>query len=350
MTLFIIIGVTIFILDRVVKVKRSNNVIIISSIFILLFLVHLVFNSDSILIQLAGGSSKNLIFIGILYSTLALYAVLLNKIKSYQSISGLEKRTGSSFKSEELDRYARHIILKEIGGSGQKKLKNARVLVIGAGGLGSPVLQYLGACGVGVIGIIDNDLVDNSNLHRQVIYPDSAIGENKVFAAAEVIKSQNPFVEVLTFNRFFNVAIAKELISDFDVVVDGTDNTSSRYLINEMCVLLKKPLVSGAIAQWEGQVMVYDSMPESPCYQCVFPLTHMESMDVSCSTLGVVGALPGVIGSIMAVETIKLIINVGELLSSRLLIYDGLFAETRTISTKKNSKCPICFNEKFRYK
>ena len=303
MTLFIFIGGTIFILDRIVKVKRFNNFIIISFIFILLFLVHLVFNSDNILIQLTGGSLNKLISIGLLYSILALYALILSKIKNSQRVRSLEKRKGGSFKSEELDRYARHIILKEIGGSGQKKLKNARVLVVGAGGLGSPVLQYLGACGVGVIGIIDNDLVDNSNLHRQVIYPDSAIGENKVFAAAEVIKSQNPFIEVLTFNRLFNETIAKELISDFDVVVDGTDNSSSRYLINQMCVLLNKPLVSGAIAQWEGQVMVYDNMPESPCYQCVFPPTHMESPDLSCSTLGVVGALPGVIGSIMAVET-----------------------------------------------
>ena len=344
MTLFIFIGGTIFILDRIVKVKRFNNFIIISFIFILLFLVHLVFNSDNILIQLTGGSLNKLIFIGLLYSILALYALILSKIKNSQRVRSLEKRKGGSFKSEELDRYARHIILKEIGGSGQKKLKNARVLVVGAGGLGSPVLQYLGACGVGVIGIIDNDLVDNSNLHRQVIYPDSAIGENKVFAAAEVIKSQNPFIEVLTFNRLFNETIAKELISDFDVVVDGTDNSSSRYLINEMCVLLNKPLVSGAIAQWEGQVMVYDNMPESPCYQCVFPPTHMESPDLSCSTLGVVGALPGVIGSIMAVETIKLIINAGESLRNRLLIYDGLYAETRTISTKKNDECPICSN------
>ena len=168
---------------------------------------------NNILIQLAGGSLNKLIFIGLLYSTLALYAFILSKIKNSQRVGSLEKRKGSSFKSEELDRYARHIILKEIGGSGQKKLKNARVLVVGAGGLGSPVLQYLGACGVGVIGIIDNDLVDNSNLHRQVIYPDSAIGENKVFAAAEVIKSQNPFIEVLTFNRLFNETIAKELIS-----------------------------------------------------------------------------------------------------------------------------------------
>ena len=342
MTFMVFMGSLIFVLDRIFRVKRYHNALLISFLFGLFFLIHFIFNDNHLLVKLTGGSLKALVLISITFTMLALYIFFLNKIKSLKEEVVVGGQKVNSFKPEELDRYSRHIVLKEIGGSGQKKLKSARVLVIGAGGLGSPILQYLGACGVGVIGIIDNDVVDNSNLQRQVIYPDRAIGESKVFAAADAIKAQNPFIEVLTFNRSFNENIAQDLISEFDLIMDGTDNSKSRYLINKVSVGLSKPLISGAISQWEGQVMVYDSKPDSPCYQCLFPETNSTSTNQTCSELGVMAALPGVIGSIMAVEAIKLITNAGERLSGRLLIYDGLYAETRTISVKRNNQCQVC--------
>ena len=246
------------------------------------------------------------------------------------------------FNPEELNRYARHIVLKEIGGLGQKKLKNAKILVIGAGGLGSPVLQYLGAGGIGTIGVVDSDLVDNSNLQRQIIYTDKMIGDSKVFAASQAIRAQNPYTKVLAYNYLFNEQNADDLISNFDLIIDGTDNAQTRYLVNKTCVKLKKPLISGAISQWEGQVMVYTSTLDSPCYQCVFPNIPNTELAASCSETGVVGALPGVIGSIMAVEAIKLISGAGELLDGRLMIYDALHAETRIIKLNQDINCPVC--------
>jgi molybdopterin/thiamine biosynthesis adenylyltransferase len=323
-------------------VKRYHIALLIGFLFGLFFLIHLVFSNDHILVKLTGGSLRAIMFIGISVFLVGLYILFLNRIKNFRGEMPAEAQKVSSFKPEELERYARHIVLKEIGGSGQKKLKNSRILIVGAGGLGSPVMQYLGACGVGVIGIIDSDVVDNSNLQRQVIYPDKSIGENKVFAAAAAIKAQNPFIEVLTFNRVFDEDIAEDLISEFDLIMDGTDNSKSRYLINKVCVRLNKPLVSGAISQWEGQVMVYDSLPESPCYECVFPSTSSVSGNQTCAESGVVGALPGVIGSMMAIEAIKLITNAGEILRSRLFIYDGLYAETRIISVRKDKQCRVC--------
>jgi molybdopterin/thiamine biosynthesis adenylyltransferase len=246
------------------------------------------------------------------------------------------------FSETELNRYARHIVLREIGGPGQKKLKEAKVLVIGAGGLGSPALLYLAAAGVGTIGIVDDDAVDNSNLQRQVIHQDAGIGMPKVHSAAQAMLAQNPYVQVRPYHRRLIEAEAETLIADYDLVLDGTDNFDTRYLVNAACVALGKPLISGALTQWEGQVSVFDPAHNAPCYQCIFPEAPAAGLSPSCAEAGVIGPLPGVIGSIMAMEAIKVISGAGTSLRGEMLIYDGLYGETRKIGLKRRADCPCC--------
>lgn len=253
-----------------------------------------------------------------------------------------------SFSLTELDRYARHIILREVGGPGQKALRDAKVLVVGAGGLGSPALQYLAAAGVGTIGIIDDDVVENANLQRQVIHLDRNIGMPKVHSAAEFMAAQNPFVTVRPYHRRLGADIATDLFTDYDMVLDGTDNLETRYLVNETAVATKRPLIAAALTQWEGQISVYDPAKGTPCYACVFPQAPDPSLFPSCAEAGVIGPLPGVIGAMMAVETVKLITGAGEPLAGRLLIYDALYAQTRTISAKPRADCPVCHGKGLR--
>ena len=342
MMVFLLVGITVLVLDRVFNVTRRNNLVFLSLVFSIIFLIHLTVSVDHVLVKSTGGSLRNLIVSFILLLVIISYVFLLKKAKNIGKVKFEKASTKNLFNPEELNRYARHIVLKEIGGLGQKKLKNAKILVIGAGGLGSPVLQYLGAGGIGTIGVVDSDLVDNSNLQRQIIYTDKMIGDSKVFAASQAIRAQNPYTKVLAYNYLFNEQNADDLISNFDLIIDGTDNARTRYLVNKTCVKLKKPLISGAISQWEGQVMVYTSTLGSPCYQCVFPNISNTELAASCSETGVVGALPGVIGSIMAVEAIKLISGAGELLDGRLMIYDALHAETRIIKLNQDINCPVC--------
>ena len=342
MMVFLLVGITVLVLDRIFNVTRRNNLVFLSLVFSIIFLIHLTVSVDHVLVKSTGGSLRNLIVSFILLLVIISYVFLLKKAKNIGKVKFEKASTKNLFNPEELNRYARHIVLKEIGGLGQKKLKNAKILVIGAGGLGSPVLQYLGAGGIGTIGVVDSDLVDNSNLQRQIIYTDKMIGDSKVFAASQAIRAQNPYTKVLAYNYLFNEQNADDLISNFDLIIDGTDNAQTRYLVNKTCVKLKKPLISGAISQWEGQVMVYTSTLASPCYQCVFPNISNTELAASCSETGVVGALPGVIGSIMAVEAIKLISGAGELLDGRLMIYDALHAETRIIKLNQDINCPVC--------
>ena len=252
------------------------------------------------------------------------------------------ERQETTYSDTELERYARHIMLREIGGPGQKALKDARVLVIGAGGLGAPVLSYLGAMGVGTIGVIDDDRVENSNLQRQVIHTDTRIGMPKVFSAKEAIAAQNPFVTVLPYNRRLTEDIAESLFADYDIIIDGTDNFETRYLANRAAAATGKPLISGALSQWEGQVSVFDVAGGSPCYQCVFPEAPAPGLAPSCAEAGVSAALPGVIGSMMAQEAMKLITGAGEVLCGEMFIYDALYAETRKIRIRKRADCPVC--------
>jgi molybdopterin/thiamine biosynthesis adenylyltransferase len=246
------------------------------------------------------------------------------------------------FSETELTRYARHIVMREMGGAGQKALKKAKILVIGAGGLGSPVLQYLAAAGVGTIGVIDDDVVDNANLQRQVIHGDDDIGAPKVFSAQAAMMAQNPFVNVRPYQRRLTDDIAAELIAEYDLVLDGCDNFETRYLVNKVCVETQTPLISGALTQWEGQLSVFDPAEGAPCYQCIFPQAPASELAPSCSEAGVIGPLPGVVGSMMAVEAIKVITGAGAPLRGEMVIYDGLYGESRKIMLERLVDCPIC--------
>jgi sulfur-carrier protein adenylyltransferase/sulfurtransferase len=237
--------------------------------------------------------------------------------------------------SEELKRYNRHIILSEIGMEGQEKLKAARVLVIGAGGLGCPVLQYLTAAGVGTIGIVDLDKVDISNLQRQILYSTEDVGKSKAETASAKLSLQNPFVKFEVFNTRLCKENVLEIFTGFDFVIDGTDNFPSRYLINDACVILKKPLVFGSIFKFEGQVSVFNYLKDGiygPTYRCLFPEAPPAEEVPNCSQIGVLGVLPGLIGTFQANEAIKLILGIGNVLSGKLLVLNALTMQTDILS------------------
>ncbi len=239
------------------------------------------------------------------------------------------------------ERYSRHLVLREIGVAGQEKLKAARVLVIGAGGLGSPSALYLAASGVGTIGVIDCDTVDMSNLQRQVIYDTASVGAPKATAARERLLALNPQIELIAHQLELRANNVLQLFEAYDVVLDGTDRFGTRYLANDACVILRKPLVSAAIHRFEGQAMTY--VPErGPCYRCLFPAPPGEGLVPNCAEAGVLGVLPGVMGTIQATEAIKLIVGVGEPLIGRLLTYDALAMRFAEFSFKRRADCAVC--------
>ena len=246
-----------------------------------------------------------------------------------------------AFQPVELERYARHIMLREIGGAGQRKLKDASVLVIGAGGLGSPALLYLAASGVGRIGVIDPDLVENSNLQRQIIHTDDRIGMPKVHSAVMAMKALNPFLDLRAYARRLEDETAA-LIEEYDLILDGTDNFDTRYLVNRLAVAAGKPLIAAAITQWEGQISLYDPARGGPCFECVFPNRPAPGMVPSCAEAGVAAPLPGVVGTMMAMEAVKHLTGAGQSLRGRLMLYDGLYADARVIGTKQREGCAIC--------
>ncbi len=246
-----------------------------------------------------------------------------------------------TLREAEVERYARHIMLREIGGAGQKQLKAAKVLVIGAGGLGSPALMYLAGAGVGLIGVIDGDVVEGSNLQRQVIHTDQRIGMPKVFSAEVAMKALNPFIDVRAYNRRLTEETAA-LVGDYDLILDGTDNFDTRELVNRACVAVGVPLISGAITQWEGQLGLYHPAMGGPCYACVFPVKPAAGLVPSCAEAGVAAPLPGIIGAMMAMEAVKWITGAGETLAGRLMIHDALYAETRVIGVKRRADCAVC--------
>jgi len=249
--------------------------------------------------------------------------------------------TGARLSNEEIQRYSRHLIMPEVGMAGQRKLKAASVLLIGAGGLGSPLAMYLAAAGIGRIGLVDYDTVSYSNLQRQVIHGTSDVGRPKLDSARDRIKEINPFVQVDTFDVPLTSANALEILAPYDVIVDGTDNFPTRYLTNDACVLLGKPNVYGSIFRFEGQASVFYA-EEGPCYRCLFPEPPPPGLVPSCAEGGVLGVLPGTIGAIQATEAIKLILGAGEPLIGRLMIYDAMAMTFDEVRLRKDPKCPVC--------
>lgn len=247
----------------------------------------------------------------------------------------------SSLANEEITRYSRHLILPEVGMSGQLKLKSARVLLVGAGGLGAPVAMYLAAAGVGSLGIVDDDVVDSTNLHRQIIHSVDSVGSAKVQSARKRLGEINPHVQVITYQTHLNSENAREIISEYDVVIDGTDNFPTRYLINDACVFMGKPMIYGSIYRFEGQASVFDAR-QGPCYRCLYPEPPPPEMVPSCAEGGVLGVLPGIIGTIQATEAIKLIVGKGEPLLGRLLLLNALQMSFRELRLRKNPDCPVC--------
>ncbi len=248
------------------------------------------------------------------------------------------------FSDDQIQRYARHIILPEIGGTGQAKLLKARVLVVGAGGLGAPVLLYLAAAGVGTIGVIDDDTVDLSNLQRQVIHDTASIGVPKVDSAAARIAAVNPDVTVERHYARLDAGNALELIAGYDIVADGNDNFATRYLVNDACFLAKRPLVSAAMLRFDGQISTFKAHegPPHPCYRCVFPEAPPPGLVPSCSEAGVLGALAGMVGSLQAVEVVKELLGIGEGLSGRLMMIESLGGEFRKLTVPRDPECLLC--------
>ena len=242
---------------------------------------------------------------------------------------------------DELSRYSRHLILPEVGEEGQRKLKAARVLCVGTGGLGSPLALYLAAAGVGTLGLVDFDVVDASNLQRQIIHSTADIGRKKLDSAAEKLQALNPNLNVIKHDTLLTSANALDILKDYDVIADGTDNFPTRYLVNDACVLLGKPNAYGSIFRFEGQASVF-ATKDGPCYRCLYPEPPPPGLVPSCAEGGVLGILPGLVGVIQATETIKLILGKGATLAGRLLLVDALNMRFRELKLRKNPECPVC--------
>ena len=317
--------------------------VMLAALLAVVIALHLVLPTGHPVRLVLGETSAPWVFLAGIAAVVFGYRWILNRLRTKVEEKQVETRTDAPlFSDTELNRYARHIVMREMGGQGQKALKKAKVLVVGAGGLGSPVLQYLASAGVGTIGVIDDDVVDNANLQRQVIHRDKDIGLAKVFSAHTAMVAQNPYVTVRPYERRLTDDIAADLIAEYDLVLDGCDNFETRYLVNKTCVALGKPLISGALTQWEGQLSVFDPANNAPCYQCIFPQAPAPELAPSCAEAGVIGPLPGVVGSMMAVEAIKVITGAGASLRGELIIYDALYGESRKIALERRADCPIC--------
>jgi adenylyltransferase/sulfurtransferase len=244
--------------------------------------------------------------------------------------------------AEQLDRYSRHVIMAEVGPTGQGRLLDGSVLVVGAGGLGSPVVQYLAAAGVGTLAIADPDVVERSNLQRQTLHGEADVGRPKVDSAAEFVAERNPDVAVVTHERAVTAENARELVGGHDVVVDASDNFPTRFLLNDACLLAGTPLSNGAVFRFEGQAATFRMDGSTPCYRCLFPEAPPEGTVPNCAEVGVLGALPGTVGTLQATETLKLLLDTGDVLDDRMLYYDALAPAFEEVPVARDPGCPAC--------
>ncbi|MCA8884402.1 MAG: molybdopterin-synthase adenylyltransferase MoeB [Rhodobacteraceae bacterium] len=349
MVLFLLLAAGLWGLGWMLKLPLSVRAALIGLLYLGVVLALLVLPENAPLRYSLGGSAGQWLVVGALAALGYGYAMVLRRVRARvrpenrpPSAPAAAADPEGPLTETELDRYARHIVLRELGGMGQRKLKAARVLVVGAGGLGAPALQYLAAAGVGTIGVIDDDVVDLSNLQRQVIHGQATLGMPKVFSAQKALADLNPQVTLRPYHRRLTADIAPDLIAGYDLVLDGCDDFATRALVNRTCFAAGVPLISGAIAQWEGQLSLFDPARGGPCYACLFPAPPAPGSALSCVEGGVVGPLPGVIGAMMALEAIKRICDIGASLQGVLLIYDGLWGETRRIALTRTPGCPVC--------
>jgi len=342
MLLVLILGGALWGLGALLGTPRHVRWTMVGLLWVGVMLLHVALPAGNPLRVMTGGSAAPWALLGGLAALVLAYRAVLLRIRARVDAREAAPEARGAFSEVELERYARHIVLREVGGPGQRALKNARVLVVGAGGLGAPVMTYLGAAGVGTIGVIDDDVVELSNLQRQVIHRDGDIGIPKVHSAAAAIRALNPHIEMRPYHRRLTDEIAVDLFAEYDIVMDGTDNSETRHLVNRAAVAAGKPLISGALTQWEGQLSVFDPAHGAPCYACVFPDIPADGLAPSCAEAGVMGTLPGVIGAMMAGEAIKLITGAGEPLRGTLLIYDALYSDARRIQIKRRPDCRVC--------
>ncbi len=323
------------------KVPLRLRLALIGVLWLAVVIINLTLPPGAALRLATGGDARPWLVLALVALAVWGYRTLLMRLRARAQPTAVPTKQ-PLFSDAELNRYARHMMLREVGGPGQKRLKESKVLVIGAGGLGSPLLLYLAAAGVGTIGVIDDDLVDNSNLQRQVIHTDERIGMPKVFSAQMQMQALNPFISVHPYHRRLTETDAETLFAGYDLILDGTDNFDTRYLANRVAAKLGKPLVAAAITQWEGQISLYDPARGGPCFECIFPERPAPGLVPSCAEAGVIAPLPGVMGTMMALEAIKVLTGAGETLRGALLIYDGLYGETRRITTRPRADCPVC--------
>lgn len=340
MVFFLALAAGLWALGHLLKTPHRARWLMIALLYVVVVALAVILPDTHPLRQLFGGSAAEWFALGLLGGVVWLYRLGLDRLRARVRPENRPKDTPAP--GAALERYARHIVLREIGGPGQKKLGAAKVLVLGAGGLGGPALQYLGAAGVGTLGVIDDDVVEAANLHRQVIHTDARIGMPKVFSAEAAIKAQNPHVTVRPYNRRLTEDIAEELFADYDLILDGTDDVATKYLANRAAVATRKPLITGALSQWEGQISLFDPANGAPCYACLFPDPAAPGLAPSCAEAGVAGPLPGVVGAMMALEAVKEITGAGETLRGRMMVFDGLYGETRTIAIARRPGCAVC--------
>lgn len=330
-------------LGWLMKTPIRARLVMIGLVYLAVVIAQLVLPAGTPLRVATGGDVRPWLVLGGVVALVVLYAWGLRRLRRMgPDPTNTSAAPNGPFREAELNRYARHIVLRELGGAGQRKLKHAKVLVVGAGGLGSPVLMYLAAAGVGTIGVIDDDSVEGSNLQRQIIHRDRDIDTPKVFSAQAAMQALNPFVTVKPYHRRLTATLAEALFAEYDLIVDGSDNFDTRYLVNRAAVTTGKPLVSGAITQWEGQLSLYHPASGAPCYECVFPARPADGLAPSCAEAGVVAALPGLVGSQMAVEAIKEITGAGQSLRGRLVLHDTLYGENRSVIIAAQPDCPCC--------